>query len=79
MEDGVVNRKYSPGPTRDIIIVLIIPLSLRQTILARNHDTPSAGHQGVERTVESPKGSLLGQYGQRCRAALSRMHKVSTG
>ena len=52
MEDGVVCRKYSPGPTRDIIIVPIIPLSLRQTILARNHDTPSAGHQGVERTVE---------------------------
>ena len=52
MEDGVVCLKYSPGPTRDIIIVPIIPLSLRQTILARNHDTHSAGHEGVERTVE---------------------------
>ena len=51
MEDRVVCRKYSPGPTQDIIIVPIIPLSLHQTILARNYDTPSAGHQGVERTV----------------------------
>ena len=52
MEDGVVCQKYLPGLTRHIGIVPIIPLSLCQTILARNHDTPSAGHQGVERTVE---------------------------
>ena len=52
MDNGVVCRKYSPGPTRDIITVPVLPPSLHQAILARNHDTPSAGHQGIERTLE---------------------------
>ena len=59
LEDGFVCRKHSPGPTRDIIVP-IIPLSLCQTILARNHDTPSAGHQGVERTVERVRKEAYG-------------------
>lgn len=52
MEGRVVCRKYSPGPTWDSITVPVLSRSLWQTILAGNHDTPSAGHKGIECTLE---------------------------
>lgn len=45
-------RKYSPGPTNDVITVPIIPNSLRKSVITRNHDIPTAGHQGAERTLD---------------------------
>ena len=50
--DGVVCRRYSPEPTRDTITVPIVPPTRRRAMLIRNHDMPSAGHQGVERTLD---------------------------
>lgn len=50
--DGVVCRKYTPDPTKETITVPIVPTSLRNSVLIRSHDVPSAGHQGVERTLD---------------------------
>ena len=50
--DGVVCRKYSPGPSNDIITVPILPHSLQPDALYRIHDAPAAGHQGIGKTLE---------------------------
>ena len=50
--DGIVCRKYSPGPTSDTITVPILPPSLQLDALHRSHDAPAAGHQGIEKTLE---------------------------
>ena len=50
--DGIVCRKYSPGPTSDTITVPILPPSLQLDALYRSHDAPAAGHQGIEKTLE---------------------------
>ena len=33
-------------------VVTICPTTLRQELLRRNHDAPSAGHQGPEKTLQ---------------------------
>lgn len=50
--DGVLCRSYVPGPASDRVTVPILPASLRQQALLRNHDVSSAGHQGPEKTLE---------------------------
>ena len=50
--EGIVCRKYTPGPTKDLIAVPIIPDSLRQKVLYHCHDSPTAGHQGIDKTLE---------------------------
>ena len=50
--DGVLCRQYAPGPTSDVITVPILPPSLRQQALHVNHDSPSAGHLGMEKTLQ---------------------------
>ena len=50
--EGIVCRKYTPGPTKDLITVPIIPDSLRQKVLYHCHDSPTAGHQGIDKTLE---------------------------
>jgi len=52
MVDNVLCRQYRPGPTHDTIVVPIIPASLQKEALQRNHDAPSYGHQGTEKTLE---------------------------
>ena len=47
--EGIVCREYTPGPTEDQKVVPIYPATLRQEVLRRNHDAPSAGHLGPER------------------------------
>ena len=34
---------------------LVVPISLRETVLQLNHELPSAGHQGTERTMAKIK------------------------
>ena len=36
----------------DVITVPIIPPSLRPQLLQQTHDTPSAGHQGFDKTLQ---------------------------
>ena len=50
--DGVVCRKYSPGPSSDVITVPVVPDHMQKEFLQQCHDDPSAGHQGVEKTLE---------------------------
>ena len=50
--EEIVCRKYTPGPTADVITVPIIPDSLRHEALYRCHDSPIAGHQGTDKSME---------------------------
>ena len=50
--DGVVCRKYSPGPSSDVITVPVVPDHMQKEFLQQCHDDPSAGHQGVDKTLE---------------------------
>ena len=72
IEDGVLCRKYSPGPTRDVITVPVVPASMQQEFLHQCHNDPAAGHQGVEKTFEHLQGKgywvSVNQYVERhCR------------
>ena len=49
--DGVICREYAPGPTSEIIQVPLIPDSERPTILQSNHNSPTPGHQGIDKTL----------------------------
>ena len=44
--DGVLCRKYAPGPTTEAVTVPVLPKSLQQKALLQCHDSPGAGHQG---------------------------------
>ena len=50
--EGVVCRRYTPGPTSTTVTVPILPMSLRKEALQHNHDHPSAGHLGVDKTLQ---------------------------
>ena len=50
--EGIVCRKYTPGPTRDTIVVPILPPNLQSKALYHSHDAPTAGHQGINKTLE---------------------------
>ena len=45
--DGVLCRHYTPSPMAEAVTVPILPTSLHQDALQRNHDAPTAGHQGT--------------------------------
>ena len=45
-------RHYTPSPIAEAITVPILPTALRQAALQHNHDAPTAGHQGFERTLD---------------------------
>jgi len=49
--NGVIYCKYAPGPTSDIVTVPIIPIALRHQDIQRNHDPPSSGHLGADKTL----------------------------
>ena len=53
--DNVLCRQYTPAPLSEMVAVPILPPSLRQAALARNHDAPTAGHQGFEHTLSRIK------------------------
>ena len=50
--DGVLCRHYVPSPMCDAVTVPILPASLQKQALIRNHDAPTAGHLGSERTLQ---------------------------
>ena len=49
MVDGIVCRKYHPGPTSDTLVVPVLP---HQQALSMCHDSQAAGHQGTHKTLE---------------------------
>ena len=50
--DGVLCRKYAPRPISETITVPILPANLRGEALSHNHDIPSAGHLGPNKTLD---------------------------
>ena len=50
--DGVVCREYVPGPTSDVINLPVLPLSCHYQALVHNHNSPTAGYQGTDKTLE---------------------------
>ena len=52
MVDGIVCRKYHPGPTSDTLVVPVLPEALHQQALSMCHDSQAAGHQGTHKTLE---------------------------
>eukprot|EP00731_Ephydatia_muelleri_P000732 Em0001g732a len=50
--DGIVCRRYKPGPTSDTIVVPVLPEALHQKAMSLCHDSPTAGHQGTLKTWE---------------------------
>ena len=48
---GIVCRTYTPDPAGDSVTVPVLPQPLRQQALQSSHDTPSAGHLGVDKTL----------------------------
>ena len=52
MVDGIVCRKYHPGPTSDTLVVPVLLEALHQQALSMCHDSQAAGHQGTHKTLE---------------------------
>ena len=50
--DGVACRQYKPGPLSESVSVPVLPPSLRCRALHCAHNVPSAGHQGMSKTLE---------------------------
>ena len=50
--EGVLCRQYTPQPLGTAVTVPILPKSLQRRALQQCHDSPSAGHQGFNKTLE---------------------------
>ena len=53
--DGVLCRRFVPGPLEETITVPVMPTSLQEVALHSSHDIISAGHQGTEKTLDRLK------------------------
>ena len=50
--DGIVYRRYTPGPASDSITVPLVPASLQQSFLQQLcHDSPQGGHLGADKSI----------------------------
>ena len=50
--DGVLCQQYTPQPLGTVVLVPILPKSLQRQALQQCHDSPVAGHQGFNKTLE---------------------------
>ena len=50
--DGILCRQYSPGPMQQMVTAPFLPPDLRRDALKHNHDAPTAGHMGIEKTLD---------------------------
>lgn len=55
--DNVVCRTYTPRSLQQPVIVPVLPLSLQQSAISQSHDVPTAGHQGIAKTLQRLQGS----------------------
>ena len=55
MKDGVICRRYKPEPSGEVITVPILPSSMQHSALYHCHNSPAAGHQGVDKTLNHLK------------------------
>ena len=47
--DGILCRRYCPGPDSELITVPVLPSTLQQAALHQAHNAPGAGHQEQEK------------------------------
>ena len=50
--NGVLCRQYYPCPLNKLVVVPILLAAFQKEVLLCNHDAPTAGHQGVAKTLE---------------------------
>ena len=50
--DDVVCRTYTPRYSQQSVIVPVLPPSLQQSAISQSHDIPTAGHQGIVKTLQ---------------------------
>ena len=50
--DSVLCRRYTPQPLGTVVTVPILPKSLQTQALQQCHDSPAAGHQGSDKTLQ---------------------------
>ena len=48
-------RQYKTGPIIENITIPVLSKSLHRDALLKSHDTPMAGHQGMEKTLDHLK------------------------
>ena len=65
---GVLFGHYVPSPMLDAVTVPILPDCMKQQALTCNHDAPTVGHQGSERTLQWLRQEAwdVVQYCQQC-------------
>ena len=51
LKDGLICRRYTPGPTAEPVTVPLIPTSLRISLLHQHYAAPQAGHLGPDKTA----------------------------
>ena len=51
-QDGIVYRRYTPGPSSMSCTVPLVPSSLRHSFLTQCHDSPQGGHLGADKTAD---------------------------
>ena len=70
LNDGIVWRHCTPGPTSDNVTVPVLPVMLQKDALQQCHDSPPAGHQVAQKTLYQLRRDILDQHGTRCEASL---------
>ena len=76
--EGFVSREYHPSPSSGLVTGPILQTSLHHQALLRNHNIHSAGHQGMEKTLERLRlKAYWANIGWRCWATLPGMFQVS--
>ena len=58
MHAGMLFRKWTDGDQLDSTFQLIVPDSKKLQVLALSHDVPSAGHLGVDKTLDKVRQSF---------------------
>ena len=49
--DEIVCHRYKPDPVGEVITVPVFPTTMQQSAMYRCHNSPAAGHQGVDKTL----------------------------
>jgi transposase InsO family protein len=59
MENGILHYLWSEHPKLGTMSCIVIPQALRQEILCGCHDSKTAGHLGIKKTLERVKGKYF--------------------
>lgn len=79
ISDGIVCRRYQPNPGGEVITVPVLPSSMQQTTMYRCHNSPAAGHQGADKTLNLLKSeaywvNMAADVEKYCRECVTCQH-----